>query len=199
MGAGGQQVLEAQQAPMAHIPLLLLDELVQQAQQGLGAARRQRLHGRPYCLGSCLPHRRHHLTLPDTFYSVLVLTKALYFILWFTLIHTVFLPPTLLYAVFHGMHTWIQCRPTHLTLHTTFHSVLVMSLAVCLELLAVLAGLSRAVCKAMSGLSHAQLYPDSSSLRSKLQRRQLCLTASLHTIEVTQCGTLLCIAAYAKG
>ena len=67
LGAGGQQVLEAQQAPMAHIPLLLLDELVQQAQQGLGAARRQRLHGCPHCLGSGLPHRRHHLILHDTF------------------------------------------------------------------------------------------------------------------------------------
>ena len=66
VGAGGQQVLESQQAAMAHIPLLLLDQLVQQGQQGVGTHHWQRLDGCPHCLGCCLPHRRHHLPCHPT-------------------------------------------------------------------------------------------------------------------------------------
>ena len=62
LGPGCQQVLEPQQAPMAHIPLLLLDELVQQGQQGLHLSHRQWLHSGPHRLGGCLPHRSHNLS-----------------------------------------------------------------------------------------------------------------------------------------
>ena len=46
---------------MAHIPLLLLDQLMQQGQQGLGLGDGQGLHCCPQCLCCCLPHWSYNL------------------------------------------------------------------------------------------------------------------------------------------